>query len=360
MTLSVGGNTITVVATDNASLTTTDTRTIYYDSTAPVILIDQPADNSNTKIGTVTVSGSVDADSKVIAVTNNTNPVIFTFNAVNGTFSADVALGIGLNTIVVNASDLANNTASATRTVRYDNVNPSVAVTNPGQDTETNQSMGTISGTVGDDVTVSNVTMTVNGTPTPVTVGVGTFTANVNFATEGTYAIVVTATDEAGNMASAMRNIIYDKTGPVTVATPAGGTYDTTQSVTLSCNDASGSGCASTMYCLGNGCTPNADYTVPIIISSSTDLRFFSIDNAGNSENVKTDTYNVNSSVPIVNGSLGPCTMLATSYVDSSTSGSTVIVSWGDSQSTTLPAGSTFNHTYATARTYYVGRKAVS
>ena len=51
--------------------------------------------------------------------------------------------------------------------------------------------------------------------------------------------------DQAGNR-------IYvgapDSSAPVTTASPAGGDYNTAQNVTLSCNDATGSGCSKTYY----------------------------------------------------------------------------------------------------------------
>ena len=51
--------------------------------------------------------------------------------------------------------------------------------------------------------------------------------------------------DQAGNR-------IYvgapDSSAPVTTASPAGGDYNTAQNITLSCNDATGSGCSKTYY----------------------------------------------------------------------------------------------------------------
>jgi hypothetical protein len=61
----------------------------------------------------------------------------------------------------------------------------------------------------------------------------------------------------------------------------------------LACSDGSGSGCASTHYCLGAGCTPATLYANAITIASSTDLRFRSTDIAGNSEAITTATYTI-------------------------------------------------------------------
>ena len=84
-----------------------------------------------------------------------------------------------------------------------------------------------------------------------------------------------------------------DLVPPTTTASPAGGTYSSTQNVTLTCNDGSGSGCQTTYYCLGSGCNPTTVYSGSITIASSTDLRFYSTDNANNSELVKSEVYTI-------------------------------------------------------------------
>jgi len=83
----------------------------------------------------------------------------------------------------------------------------------------------------------------------------------------------------------------HDITSPTTTAAPAGGAYNTAQTVELTCTDTGGAGCATTYYCLGNGCNPTMVYSSPINISSATALRFYSVDGAGNSETVKTENY---------------------------------------------------------------------
>ena len=84
-----------------------------------------------------------------------------------------------------------------------------------------------------------------------------------------------------------------DNNEPITSVTPAGGVYNTAQSVTLNCDDGTGSGCAATYYTT-DGITPTADsakYSSAISISDNTVLNYFSVDNFGNSETVKTESY---------------------------------------------------------------------
>ncbi|MSM40744.1 MAG: hypothetical protein GJT30_14100 [Geobacter sp.] len=95
-----------------------------------------------------------------------------------------------------------------------------------------------------------------------------------------------------------------DVTPPVTTATPAGGTYGNPY-VYLSCSDGTGSGCAATYYCLGAGCTPVTAFSYSIHITSSTDLRFYSIDQSGNSEPVNTASYTIDATPPETTATVG-------------------------------------------------------
>ncbi|MBA4392197.1 MAG: hypothetical protein C0407_01460 [Desulfobacca sp.] len=99
--------------------------------------------------------------------------------------------------------------------------------------------------------------------------------------------------DAKGNRVS--KTIQAETTPPTTTATPAGGLYNSSQSVTLSCNDGTGSGCDK-IYYTTNGTTPTISspvYYTPITISAPTTLKYFSRDIAGNNETVKSQTYTI-------------------------------------------------------------------
>jgi len=136
--------------------------------------------------------------------------------------------------------------------------------------------------------------------------------------------------DAAGNILIAdsnnnrIRKILpSDTIAPVTTTSLVGGTYSSTQIITLSCNDGAGSGCAATYYCLGTGCTPTTPYSGAIPINNSTDLRFYSTDVAGNSEAVKTATYNVVPSYALTVSEAGTGSGTVTGTSISCTTGST-------------------------------------
>jgi len=105
--------------------------------------------------------------------------------------------------------------------------------------------------------------------------------------------------DNAGNIETIKNSQIkQDLQAPITSPSLPGGVYGTSQSVTLVCGDNSGSGCASTVYCIGAGCTPTTAYSGAIAINSTTILRYASVDAAGNSESVRIRTYTIDTTPP--------------------------------------------------------------
>jgi hypothetical protein len=110
--------------------------------------------------------------------------------------------------------------------------------------------------------------------------------------------------DVAGNTEVAKRETYtIDSTPPTTTASPAGGTYRAAQDVTLTCNDGAGVGCSGTIRYTTDPAAPVSSfltYTAPIRVAASTELRFFSSDGVGNVEDVKTQTYVIDTVAPTV------------------------------------------------------------
>ncbi len=81
-----------------------------------------------------------------------------------------------------------------------------------------------------------------------------------------------------------------DVVPPVTTATPAGGMHASPQNVTLTTNE------PSTIFFTIDGSIPTTGssvYSAPILISSSTTLKYFALDMAGNSEAVQSQSYGI-------------------------------------------------------------------
>jgi hypothetical protein len=79
-----------------------------------------------------------------------------------------------------------------------------------------------------------------------------------------------------------------------TTASPVGGAYNSTQSITLECNK------PATIYYTTDGTDPNensSQYSGPIPISVTATLKFFAKDIAGNKENIRTEVYTIDVNV---------------------------------------------------------------
>ena len=207
LTLAAGANIITTVATDTPGNKTTDTRTITLSTTAPSLNVSTPADNSKTAQPVATVSGTTSANTTVAVKVNNGSPQNAAITGSN--FSATVNLTVGINTIDITATNTTAQTSNAKRTVTYDNGAPSLSVTNPAQDISTTLSSITISGTVSDSLTTATIKIAADGQNyAPAIAQNGGFSQLIPLPTDKTYAVIVTATDEAGNSVNVTRNII--------------------------------------------------------------------------------------------------------------------------------------------------------
>ena len=105
---------------------------------------------------------------------------------------------------------------------------------------------------------------------------------------------VAFAYDNSGNRLQKTITV-FDEAPPVTIASPAGGTYMSAQTVTLTCNDGTGSGCDKIYYTTDGTIPTTASlvYTSPVAIDATTTLKFFATDMAGFTEAVNTQTYTI-------------------------------------------------------------------
>lgn len=68
-----------------------------------------------------------------------------------------------------------------------------------------------------------------------------------------------------------------DAKPPTTTASPLGGTYSGSVTVSLTVDEP-----ATTYFCTGSACSLTTVYTGPMTFSTTTKLRYYSRDNAGN------------------------------------------------------------------------------
>ncbi|MBI1922332.1 MAG: chitobiase/beta-hexosaminidase C-terminal domain-containing protein [Geobacter sp.] len=146
-----------------------------------------------------------------------------------------------------------------------------------------------------------SVTLSVNEPATIYYTTDGSTPTTSSSAYSGPIAVTATtlkffAIDSAGN-AEAVNTQIYtiDTVLPVTTASPAAASYNAAQTVTLTASE------PATIYYTTNGSMPttsSAVYSGPLTISTTTSLKFFARDAAGNSEIVKSAVYVIDTTAP--------------------------------------------------------------
>jgi len=181
------------------------------DTTKPTLTISALATGSYTNKTTLNISGNASDAGGLKSLTVNGEVVVV--NA-DGSFSAALPLVTGANTITVIAADQAGNQQTDLRTINFDPAAPVLVVTAPGDNSSSAQSFITLTGTISE---TSTVTITDNnGSQHSAAITGSNFSATINLAA-GVNTITITATDLAGNTASAKRTITYDS-GTLTMA----------------------------------------------------------------------------------------------------------------------------------------------
>jgi len=212
--LLAGTNSITVVATDNADVTVTDTRTITMDCTAPDLTITYPPDNKSVAQNYITVTGTISNSSTnettvnavVTYTVNGSSPQTATVTDTTYTFTANLAPG--MNTLQVNAVDSTGMRSQVKRTLSY---NPafSLAITGPDSDCRTVLNSYLLTGTVTDNSTPVTVTIDIDGQHYTPTVINDAYQQQLTFTDAKLYQISTTATDQSSNILKVQRNIIH-------------------------------------------------------------------------------------------------------------------------------------------------------
>ncbi len=215
-----GLNQVSVTVTDSTGHSTTSTRSLTVDTTAPVVIIDSPSPTDATAAEFISVSGHVqDATPVAVSVNGVTATVTPSAQGVPATFvAANVPVGPGpLLTLAATAIDAASNPGSASVTIAVDRTPPAVVITKPSAEAYLQGGLVEVEL----DVTDRSTTMVeVNGAVAfdPVCSGTDGVSLTCHFKVTipliGDGAIVATAVDAAGNVGRAQTNTILDSMPP--------------------------------------------------------------------------------------------------------------------------------------------------
>jgi hypothetical protein len=199
LTLSDGVNEFEVTATDPVGNRATAVLRLTLDTTPPALVVGSPANGSLLASTTVTVTGTIEAGSRLFAQGKAV--------AVNGTsFSYVWSLIEGENALALYAEDAAGNRNYATLNVRRDTIAPGLTVDVADDFKTKNASIG-LNGT-----TETSATVTVNRVPVAVDAS-GRFFTTVQLAS-GTNNITLEAKDPAGNARQVKLSVTRSKPSP--------------------------------------------------------------------------------------------------------------------------------------------------
>jgi len=191
-----GSYSVIYTVTDSAGNTSSKTRDVIVDGASPVITLTGANPLIIAASGTFTepgfsVNDTVDGDLSLSVTTNSSvpNPLV------EGSYS-----------VIYTVTDTAGNTSSVTRDVIIDGTSPVITLTGA------NPLIIAASGTFSEPGFSANDTHD------------GDLTASVtttNSLVEGSYSVIYTVTDTAGNTSSVIRDVIIDGTSPVITLTGA-------------------------------------------------------------------------------------------------------------------------------------------
>ena len=126
------------------------------------------------------------------------------------------------------------------------------------------------------------------------------------------------------------KTYVIDASVPTVTASPVGGDYNSTQSVTLTTVDLDTN---TTTYYTTDGTDPQNSgsrvvYTSPIVINTSTTLRYIAVDEASNWSTEYSQTYNITAAVPVADFTSNATTGIAPLTVQFNDTSSGNITDW--------------------------------
>lgn len=199
VTLTSGINTLEVVATSGAKSSSMK-RSVIYDPSLPVLAITSPAQDIATNQPNMNITGTVSDAGSAVTLAATVNGAVVTPAPVatnNGAYNFNATFGPveGPYSVVVTATDAADNPTTVSRTITYD-ITPPLLTLDPVYAGYPKTISGTVelqAGVTVADGTASFPVTIVNGSPN------ATWSADLSAGNYNPLTIKITATDPAGN-----------------------------------------------------------------------------------------------------------------------------------------------------------------
>ncbi len=227
-----GTNVLEVEAADAAGNPARLEVSYVRDTLPPALMVAAPAEGLVTRFAAQLVAGQVDEPHLAGLVVDGAAVTV----GADGAFSSPVTLAEGSNVITVTASDTLGHASTVARAAVLDTTAPAITVTAGGTPLAdgllTNQALAPVIA-VSDATPVQTVAL-LNG---------AAFVSATPVSAEGSYLLLVRATDAAGNIAETERHFRIDTTRPLLAGlAPADGTVTNVaaQTLTGTCDDAAG------------------------------------------------------------------------------------------------------------------------
>ncbi|MDD1771970.1 MAG: right-handed parallel beta-helix repeat-containing protein [Methanomassiliicoccales archaeon] len=229
--LADGNYTLFVRAYDRAGNFNETNVTVSVDTTAPVVVVSSPANDSYHGNGVVpvnwTVSDAIAGVSSVLIRFDNGTWV----NVTDVTSYTNGTLSEGIHTIYFNATDALGNYIVTSMVIIIDLTDPTVYITSPANGTSLNPGTVLLSWEAEDIIGIANCSISVNGGEWVLVNGTSYLFTDL---AEGNYTVRVRAYDNVGNFNITAISFIIDRTDPsVTITVPSDGSYDADSNVTI-------------------------------------------------------------------------------------------------------------------------------
>jgi hypothetical protein len=225
--LTDGTRTVTAAVTDPAGNVGTDGQALTVDTAAPAAMITNGAD-ALTDDATPVISGTADVTTGTTVTVTLADQTLTGAIQDGGTWSVtSAALSDGPHRVLMSVSDAAGNATTFTQTLTVDTVAPLIAI-NGGATATTTDGDPTISGSA-DAAPGTTVTVSIGGqTMTTLLQANGTWNATPTLVGLGTWPVVASVSDPAGNAGRATQSLRITTPAPIPAGPTgkAGGTGD--------------------------------------------------------------------------------------------------------------------------------------